>query len=131
TPVTATPVSRTCSCCATSLGDRPINLRRSWSIVKRTEGVLSVQSVLTSRVCGLARMISTTFWEVSRNLLRSGPMTRNATGKGEGGPNACLRRESLYDLLANTQFQGVAGFRTRCQHDDLRERRIRQFRIIG
>ena len=57
-------------------------------------------------------MISTTFWEVSRNLLRSGPMTRNATGKGEGGPNTnCVARTRASGASPSTIFWRIRNFK--------------------
>ena len=65
-------------------------------------------------------------------------MTRNSTGNGGRRPehelrdaHAGLRRKALCDLLAKRSLQGVARLRARCQHDDLGEGRIRQFRIIA
>jgi len=45
--VTVTPVSRNCSCCAASAGDRPISRSRSWSRTKCAVGTRSPQSRFT------------------------------------------------------------------------------------
>ena len=63
---------------------------------------------------------------------------RNSTGNGVYGPNtSCVtrtigfRREPFRYRVAQTMLQGLARLGIGCQHDDLGEGRIGQFRRHG
>src|SRR5207237_1429477 len=72
---------------------KPIARSRSWSSTKCNVGTRSPQSVLTVRIIGSATMIARTWSAMLRILSTSGPLTRNATGKGDGGPKtSCVAR---------------------------------------
>ncbi len=87
--VTGTPVSRNCSCCAGIAGGQARCARsRSWSSTKWTVGTRSPQSVLTCRMALFAQHhAGAPARRIARTRVPRGPSTRNATGKGEDGPN--------------------------------------------
>ncbi len=68
---------------------------------------------------------------MSRTLAGSGPMTRKATGNGEGGPNtnlghahARLRRETIGHSLAQAKLERFSLLGVLGQYDNLGEGRI-------
>ena len=83
---TVEPTNKVRIVCAIDWLVTPNSRALAWSTSKRMTLTFSFQLSLVPRVDGLARMAALTSSAWARSIAGSGPITRNCTGYGTGGP---------------------------------------------
>ena len=133
--MTVTPVSRNCSCCAASAGDKPISRSRSWSRTKcsRRHALAPIAVHLTHAGIGAHHRLNLV-GDAAQNL-RVRPRHAERHRKGRirsehelGDPQPRLRRKTLGDFLPEPQLERFARFGIGGQDDDLGEGGVGQLR---